>query len=161
MNREFKKGIASAVVIILLLSAGFVTADYFALFGTSKRVELEFAEARFRTIDKDTGTLIFGAGVRCFQTNNNNACTLRESHRAGVVAVHVPYRHIIESSLLFTQDETIERAADPKIHMMFIHNDYLNTTKSLYLDDLFNKPGQEYQVEMPARDWGNSGSQQS
>ena len=102
-----------------------------------------------------------GAGVRCFQKRNNNACTLRDSHQAGVVAVHVPYKRIVESTLLFTKKETIEKAADPKIHMMFIHNDYLNTTKSLLLDEVFTSSGKEYTVEMPARDWGNSVEQDS
>ena len=146
---------------ILLCVAVFVIADYFTLFGTSKRVELDFVEARFRTVEKNTGNLVFGAGVRCFQKHNNNACTLRDSHQAGVVSVNVPVKRIIESSLLFTQNETIEKSADPKIHMMFIHNSHMKETVTLLLEDIFANPGKEYQVEMISLDRGSSGEQES
>lgn len=149
------------VSTLLLCVAVFVIADYFALFGTSKRVELDFVEARFRTIEKNTGALIFGAGVRCFQKKNNNACTRRDSHQAGVVSVNVPFKRIIESSFLFIQNETFEKPADPKIHMMFIHNSHMKATKTLLLEEMFANPGKEYQVEMTALNPGDSGEQES
>lgn len=154
--------VVNIVSTVLMCIAVFVIADYFALFGTSKHVELDFVEARFRTVEKDTGALIFGAGVRCFQKRNNNACTRRDSHQAGVLSVNVPFKRIIESSLLFVQNETFEKPADPKIHMMFIHNSHMKATKTLFLEDMFANPGKEYQVEMPAlNDPGDSGEQES
>ena len=153
--------VTGIVSTLLMCVAVFVIADYFALFGTSKRVELDFVEARFRTVEKDTGALIFNAGVRCFQRRNNNACTRRDSHQAGVVSVNVPFKRIIESSLLFIQNQTFEKPADPKIHMMFIHNNHMKATKTLFLEDMFANPGKEYRVEMPALDAGNNGEQES
>lgn len=147
MNKKTKLTVA-AIGLIVLLGGGFVVADYLALFGTSTTTKLAFAEARFRTLDKDTGDLIIGARVRCFQRRNNNACTLRDSHQHGVVAVHVPYKRIVESTLLFTKTETIEKAADPRINIMFIHTEYMKETLSLQLDDIFNQPGKEYTVKM-------------
>ncbi len=146
-----KKKLVISTALVAVSIACFVLADYFALFGTSKTVELDFFEARFRTLDKDSGNLIFGAGVRCFQRKNFNACTLRDSHQAGVVAVHFPLKKVIEKSLLFTQNTTIEKAANPNMNMMFIHNNYANTKISMMLDDMFANPGKEYLVEMPAR----------
>lgn len=127
-----------------------VAADYFTLFGSKTRVELAFTEARFKTTDKNNGNLIFNVGVRCFQKGNHNACTLRDSHQAGVVSVHFPYKRIIESSLLFTKNEKIEKAANPNVNIMFIHNDYYTITKKILLDDLFEDSGNEYRVEMIA-----------
>lgn len=145
------KLIAGSFVLVAVSVVGVVMADYFALFGTSKTVELEFFEARFRTVDEDTGNLIFGAGVRCFQRKNFNACTLRDSHQAGVVAVHFPLKRITEKSLFFTLSSEVEKASNPEMNMMFIHNNYSNTKITMMLDELFANPGKEYTVEMPAR----------
>ena len=153
LEMQRKKNIYYAISVVLLLVLVFVAADYFSIFGTSKTVRLDFVEARFRTVNEDTGELVFNAGVRCFQKRNNNACTLRDSHRAGIVSVNIPFKRITESSLLFDQSVTIEKAADPKIHMMFIHNDFHNTTQTLLLDDVFSSPGREYTVKMPPRHW--------
>ncbi len=148
---DVKKKLVISIVSVAISIAGFVLADYFALFGTSKTAELDFFEARYRTVDKANGNLIFNAGVRCFQRKNFNACTLRDSHQAGVVAVHFPLKKVVEKSLLFTQNITIEKVANPNMNLMFIHNSYANTKITMSLDDMFANPGKEYLVEMPAR----------
>ena len=141
-------GVIASVLILFVLSI--VAADYFSMFGTKTRVELAFAEARFKMIDEDTGNLILGTGVRCFQKRNSNACTLRDSHQAGIVSVHVPYKRIVESTLLFTKNERIEKAADPNIHIMFINNNYFKITKSLKLEEFFKQESTEFIVKMKA-----------
>lgn len=132
----------------------FVTADYFAVFSVKQEVKLDFVEARFRTIDQDTKALVFEVGVRCFQKNNMNACTRRESHQAGVVSAHIPIYRVVERTLLFKKSEEIIKSADPKLQVMLLHKDYHNPVKTIVLEDIYTKREIEYTVEMPPRDWG-------
>ncbi len=148
-----KKKIIFGVLTIVVLAILFVIADYFALFGINTKVKLDFVETNIRTIDAETGKLVFDVGVRCFQKKNENACTRRESHRAGVVSVHIPVRRVIQSTLLFKKAEELIKAADPKIHIMSIHQDYYNPTKTVLLDDIYNQRKINYTVEMPPRKW--------
>ncbi len=143
------------IIIISLITvvALFVIADFNALFGTNKQTKLDFIETRFRTLDAETGALIIDVGVRCFQKNNDNACTRRDSHRAGIVSVHMPVRRVIERSILFKQSEEFIKTADPKLHMMFIHKDYYSTTKSLFVEDIYEQKENEYSVKMSPRKW--------
>ncbi len=158
MNKKIKI-IASIITALALLVAGVVVADYFKLLGTTTNTYLDFIEVRVRTLDKANGNLIVGAGVRCYSRHNINACTLRDSHQAGIVAVHIPYRRIVESSLFFTKNEEIKKPSDKNINIIFIHNDYLNTHLGLNVDEMFENSGKEYVVKMPARDWGVRGAE--
>jgi hypothetical protein len=144
---------ATSMASVIIISGLFVTADYFALFGTKTNLKLDFVEVRFRTLNKDTGALVFDVGVRCFQKNNMNACTRRESHQAGVVAAHIPVRRVIKSTLLFKKSEEIIKVADPKMHVMLVHQNYNNPTKTILLEDIYTKKQTEYTVEMPPRKW--------
>lgn len=153
MNKKVIKQGITVVSTLLLLCGLFVTADYFSLFGTKTRVKLDFVEARFRTIDAETGDLVLDVGVRCFQKNNKNACTRRDSHRVGIVTVHVPVQRVTRSTLLFKKSEEMIKASDPEIHIMFIHQDYFNPTETLLLDDVYANKVNEYTVEMPPRKW--------
>ena len=147
------KKVVYGVSAILALAVIFIIADYFALFGTSTKIKLDFVETNIRTIDAETGSLVFEVGVRCFQHKNDNACTRRESHRAGVVSVHIPVRRVIKKTLLFKKSEELIKAKDPKIHIMLIHQDYYNPTKTVLLDDIYTQKVIDYTVEMKPRQW--------
>ncbi len=153
MDTKIVKIIVIIAIAIAILAGSFVTADYFALFGTKKNLKLDFVEARFRTLDKETGALVFDVGVRCFQQNNMNACSRRDSHQAGVVSAHIPVRRLIESTLLFKKSEEIIKSADPELHVMLMHQNYYNPTKTILLDDIYSHKQIEYTVEMPPRKW--------
>ena len=151
-KKIIKKGIYT-VLVLVVLGAIFVIADYFGLFGTRTRLKLDFVVANIRTIDAETGKLVFDVGVRCFQKRNNNACTRRDSHRAGIVSVHIPVRKVIRSTLLFDKSKEIIKSEDPKLHIMLIHQDYNNPTKTVMLDDIYQNKVNDYTVEMPPRKW--------
>jgi hypothetical protein len=153
VDKKKTKIFATIVVSAVVIAGAFVTADYFALFGTKTILKLDFVEARFRTINKDTGALVFDVGVRCFQKNNMDACTRRESHQAGVVAAHIPVRRVIESTLLFKKSEDTIKAADPKLHVMLMHQNYNNPIKTILLEDIYSGTQTEYTVEMPPKEW--------
>ena len=95
--------------------------------------------------------MVLNVGIRCFQKHNNNACTRRDSHRVGIVSVHIPVRRMIRSTLLFNKSENIIKTADPKIHIMLIHQNYRNPVKTLLLDDVYNNKVNEYDVKMKPR----------
>ncbi len=153
MDKKKIKIFTTTIVSVVIISGVFVTADYFALFGTKTTLKLDFVEARFRTLNKDTGALVFDVGVRCFQKNNMDACTRRESHQAGVVSAHIPVRRVIESTLLFKKSEKFIKAADPKLHVMLMHQNYNNPTITILLEDIYSGKQTEYTVEMPPRHW--------
>lgn len=153
MNNKKIKIFVTIIGTVLLVAGIFVTADYFALFGTKKVLKLDFVEARFRTIDKETDALVFDVGVRCFQKYTMDACTRRESHQAGVVAAHFPVRRVIVSTLLFKKSEELIKAKDPKMHVMLMHKDYYNPTETILLEDVYSKKKTEYTVKMPPRKW--------
>lgn len=153
MNNKKTKIFSSIIAGVVIVAGLFVTADYYGLFGIRTELKLNFVEARFRTLDKETGALVFDVGVRCFQKNNMDACTRRESHQAGVVAAHIPVRRVIKSTLFFKKSEEIIKSADPKLHVMLMHQNYNNPTKTILLDDIYTKKQTEYNVEMPPRKW--------
>lgn len=153
MDKKKIKIFATILASIMIVSGAFVTADYFAVFGTKTVLKLDFVEARFRTINKDTGALVFDVRVRCFQKHTMDACTRRESHQAGVVAAHIPVRRVIESTLLFKKTEDMIKSADPNLHVMLMHQNYNNPTKTILLEDIYSGKQTEYTVEMPPRHW--------
>lgn len=153
MNNKKIKIFSSIIVGVIIVAGLLVTADYYGLFGIKTKLKLDFVEVRFRTLNKETGALVFDVGVRCFQKNNMNACTRRESHRAGVVAVNIPVRRVIKSTLFFKKSEEIIKSADSKLHVMLMHQNYNNPTRTILLDDIYSKKQTEYTVEMPPREW--------
>ena len=153
MDKKKIKIFATILASIIIVSGAFVTADYFAVFGTKTILKLDFVEARFRTLNKDTGALVFDVVVRCFQKNNMGACSRRKSHQAGVFALHIPVRRVIESTLLFEKSEEIIKSADPKLHVMLMHQNYYKSTKTILLEDIYSGKQTEYTVEMPPRHW--------
>lgn len=148
MNKKKIKIFATVIVAVLIIAGAIVAADYFELFGTKIEKRLGFAEIRFRTLDKDTGSLITNVNVRCFQKNNMNACTKKESHQLGVVSVNIPVQRAVKKTLLFTKAEEIYKSIDPKIHIMLINNNYYKPTVTLNMDDVYSNRIDEQTVEM-------------
>lgn len=161
MDKKQIKIFAAIIASVVIIAGAFVTVDYFALFGTKTTVKLDFVEARFRTLNKETGALVFDVDVRCFQKNNMDACTRRESHQAGVVAAHIPVRRVIESTLLFKKSEDTIKAADPNMHVMLRHQNYNNPIKTILLEDIYSGTQTEYTVEMLPRHWDEPTEEES
>ena len=143
-----KKNIWIASVIVLVI-ASFVTCDYFALFGTRTESRYDFVEIDFNPVDQKTGAPVMDVHVRCFQTNNNNACTEKKSNRPGIVAVNIPVTRVVTRSLLFIKDEKIQRTLDPKIHIMLIHKDYANPVETVMIHELDQLEGKTINVKLP------------
>lgn len=149
MNKKVNIIIA-VVVFFSTVSASFFVADYFELFGSTIEKRLSFAEIRFRTLDKETGGVIMNAGVRCFQKNTNNACTLKNSHQVGVISVNVPIQKAVKKTLLFEKAEEIYKSIDPDINIMIIHNNYYKQTVTLAMEKLYTNSIIEKTIEMEA-----------
>ena len=141
-------------IVFAVVATGIVIADYCSLFGIAKQEKLEFVEARFKTVDAETGGPVFDVHVRCFQKMNENACTQRDSYTPGVVSIKVPMRIIVSQSLFFNQDEMLLGTLDPELHIMFIHADYSKPVKSIKIIDIFNNPGQQDIVKMAPENEG-------
>jgi len=142
--------IIAVVVFCFTVSASFFTADYFELLGSKIEKRLSFTEIRFRTLDKETGGVIMNAGVRCFQKNTNNACTLKKSHQVGVISVNVPIQKAVKKTLFFEKAEEIYKSIDPNINIMIIHNNYYKQTVTLAMEKLYANSIIEKTIEMEA-----------
>ena len=148
------KKIYYSIFAVIVLSALFVLADYFALFGTKTNIKLDFAEGTFRTVDAETGDLVLQVIVRCIQKHNNKACTQRETNKANIVSVHLPMKRIVTESLLFKQSEKTEKPADPNIQIKFIHPNYGLPFVKFKVDDFYAGKLNEYVIKMNRIDWG-------
>lgn len=153
MNRKILKRSIFAVASIIAIVALFVVADYFELLGTTIEKQLSFTEIRMRTLNKNSGGPIMEVGVRCFQKNNMNACTRKESHRVGIISVNIPVQRAVKKTLFFKKAEEIYKSIDPKIHVMLIHQDYHSPTVSFLMEDIYSNNISEQVVEMKPRDW--------
>jgi len=156
-NTKSIKVVIYSISSVTLICGLFIVADYFTLFGTKIDVKLEFIEVRFRTLDADTGGLVLDVGVRCFKKNNKNACTRRDSHRLGIVSVHIPVRRVIKKSLLFEKSNELIKAKDPEIKIMLLHQNYNNQIKTMLLDEMYSNKVNEYIVKMKPLHWQYSG----
>jgi len=150
MNISLIKKAAYAVVSLVVISGLFVIADYYGLFGTTIEKTFSFYEIQFRTVDKKSGTPIMNVGVRCFQKNNMNACTRKESKRVGIVSVNIPVPRAVKKTLFFTKAEEIYKTIDPNINIMLIHNSYYKLTRTIAMEDLYSRKITEEIVEMQA-----------
>lgn len=138
--------ISSIIFLVLLL---FVIGDYFALFGTHVVNRYEFMEMNFKPVDGETGSPVLDVHVRCFQKNNHNACTERESHMTGILLINIPVIKQITKSILFQQDIKIQNAMDPKLHIMFIHPDYANPVETYLVPEIPSYANELIVVQMP------------
>ncbi len=150
---------ATIIVAVIITAGAIVTADYFELFGSKIEKRLGFAEIRFRTLDKETGAIVTDVGVRCFQKQNMNACTRKESHQLGVVSVNIPVQRAVKKTLLFKKAEDVYRSIDPKMNIMLLHQNYHNPTVTIIMEDVYSNKLNEQTVEMPPRDWSDSASE--
>ena len=146
-----KKKIIVIAVILLVALASVVAADYFTLFGTREAAEYVLQEVRIRPLNKVDNSPIEGTRVKCFQKNNRNACTQRDSGKLGIVSVMIPSTRISNNSLLFEQGHRFLASKDPKVQIMLIHLDYVNEVKSIDVQELFDNPGKIYKVLMEPR----------
>lgn len=138
-----------AVVITVIAAAGLVVADYLALFGTQTRTRQDFIELRFRMIDEKTGAPVIDAHVKCFQRNNQNACTQRDSGKLGVISINVPVMKNIESTWLFEKNVKVQATRDPKLQVLFFHQDYASPVETIMIPDLPQLAGKVITVPMP------------
>jgi len=144
-----KKKRAILTGVILGACVLLIAADYFALFGTSRKEQLELIELNFVMVDEETGETVTGVHARCFQSNNKNACAERNSGAPGMVSISVPVTKVVTKSLLFVQDSTMRETADPKLKIMFIHPDYANPVESILVSDLPAQATDPVTITMP------------
>jgi len=133
---------------VISLAGLFVIGDYFGLFGLKKYLVLDFAEPSFKPVDKKTGAPVVDVKIRCFQEGNSNACTQKESRSTGIVIARVPVQKLVWESLLFKNKEELVATNDPKLHIMFIHYNFINPVETFTIKDLYNKPVNKYPVKM-------------
>jgi len=161
MDKKKIKIFATIIMSALTIAGAFVTADYFELFGSKIENKLNFAEIRFRTLDKETRAIVSDVGVRCFQKQNMNACTRKESRQLGVVSVNIPIQRAVKKTLLFKKAEEIYKSIDPKINIMLLHQNYHNPTVTLMMEDIYSNNLGEQTVEMPPREWAEPTEEES
>ena len=139
--------IISSIVSLFLLV--FVIGDYFTLFGTHIVNRYDFMEMNFKPVDEETGSPVLDVHVRCFQKNNHNACTERESHMAGILLVNVPILKQVTRSILFQKDVKVQTTLDPRLHIMFIHPDYANPVETYLVSEIPLYKNELVVVKMP------------
>ncbi len=135
------------VLVFLAALFLFVLADYFRLFGSSEKTFIDMTELNFRTIDAKSGALVTEVHIRCFQKRNQNACAEKESPGIGLITAVIPIKIVKDRSFLFDHQTKIQGTADPKLHIMFIHNDYNNPVKTLMVNDIPSLAGQTITIE--------------
>jgi hypothetical protein len=139
---------------VFLTGAGFVVADYFALFGTSEKSEVVMQEIRFRPLDSDTNSPIIGTRIRCFQKGRKkDVCFQRESGKLGVVSMKIPRRKISENSLFFEQSHHYTSSNNTQLNIMFMHLSYLNQTVRYDPEELFMKGDEIHEIMMGSRNF--------
>ena len=134
---------------VILLAVIFLISDYLALFGTRVENKYDFVEIFLDPVDLATGAPVMDVHVRCFQTNNNNACTQKKYNQPGIIAVNIPVIRVIDRTLFFTKNERIQKTLDPKIHIMLIHDNYANPVETVMIDELDELHGKKIRVAMP------------
>ena len=146
MNNKQIVIVSSIISLILLI---FVSGDYFALFGTHVVNRYEFIEMNFKPVDEESGSPVINVHVRCFQKNNHNACTERDSHKTGILLINIPIIKQVTKSILFQQDIKMQSTMDPKLHIMFIHPDYANPVETYLVSEIPSYRNELVVVKMP------------
>ena len=133
----------------MIISISLMIADYFALLGTRVKNKSDFINMTFKPVDEETGAPVIDVHVRCFQMNNRNACSERESGKAGILVISIPVTKIVESTWLFQKNVSYQETSDPKLHIMFIHYDYANPVETFVIKDLPALSGKVITIPMP------------
>ncbi len=132
---------------IFLISAGFIVADYYALFGSSEKSEFVLQQIKFRVVDKLNNSPIIGARIRCFQKGRkHDVCFQRDGGKPGIVSIMIPRTRIGIHSLLFEQAHHYSSNGSSTVHVMLMHLDYSNQTASYNADELFNNPEKIHKI---------------
>ena len=138
--------ISSIISLVLLV---FVIGDYFSLFGTHIVNRYDFMEMNFKPVDEETGSPVLDVHVRCFQKNNHNACTERDSHKTGILLINIPVIKQVTKTILFQHDIKMQDTLDPKLHIMFIHPDYANPVETYLISEISSFSNELIVVPMP------------
>lgn len=142
-----KKYIIAGIILSGLII--FMIADYFALFGSKIENKYDFIELTFKTIDEETGAPVFNVHMRCFQMHNHNACSEVRENKPGYLTAKIPVTKIITRTIFFKKDVHYQETADPKLHIMFIHNNYANPVETFEINNLPTISGKVMTVRMP------------
>lgn len=143
MKRLYVAGVIAGLLVALVI------ADYFAVFGTRTKSRFDFYELTFKPVDEETGAPVVDVHVRCFQKSNENACTLKNSGKAGILSVNIPVTKIITRTWLFEKVVSIQQTRDPKVHIMFIHHDYARPVETVLIQSLPELAQEVIKVPMP------------
>ena len=146
MNNKQIVIVSSIISLILLI---FVSGDYFALFGTHVVNRYEFIEMNFKPVDEESGSPVINVHVRCFQKNNHNACTERDSHKTGILLINIPVIKQVTKTILFQHNIKMQDTLDPKLHIMFIHPDYANPVETYLISEISSFSNELIVVPMP------------
>ena len=146
-----KKKIIYTTLATGVLLIAVVTADYFGLFGTSKMPRLDFAVARFKIVDQETGAPVFGSHVKCQQRGNSNACTLKDSKSTDVLSVLFPRQTMVTKTRMFTRDETLVIPENQEIYIFFVNPNYQTTHITLPIVDILEGNVKMTKIRMKAR----------
>lgn len=141
------------ISVVTLLSVVFLGADYLELFGTSTSTRMDFVVARFKTVDMDTGAPVFGSRVKCQQTGNGNACTLKDTKSGDVLSLLFPKQTVVTKSLLFTKNTELLLSRQPDIYIFFINPGYETVNLSVPIIDIIRGDYPQKTVKMKARHW--------
>ena len=145
------KKILIGIVVFSVLAMLLIAADYFALFGTTVKKELDFSDLYFKPYDLKTGAPIFNAHATCYKHRNHEACTERESNNPDTVRVQFPLYRQTTSSWLFQHEEKIDMPLEGSIKIMIIHNDYQSVSDDYQLVDIYSESGKVYDIGMTER----------
>lgn len=135
--------------IIVLFALVILVADYYELFGTRVSNKYDFIDLTFKPVDEETGAPVFNVHLRCFQMHNHNACSEVDNSKTGYLTAKIPVTKIITKTFFFQKDIHYQETADPKLHIMLIHNEYANPVETFDIKDLPVVSGKIIKVPMP------------
>ncbi len=152
-----KTAVLLKISIVILSGAGFVLADYFAVFGTNEKTEMVLQEVKFRPLNQQTNSPIIGARIRCFQAGGKkDVCYQVDSGKLGIVSVKIPRSRQSENSLLFEQSFRYTSNGSTQLHVMLMHLDYGSKISIYDSDELFKNSNKVYDVLLQFQDYGDA-----
>lgn len=132
MDKDRVIGIVLALSLILLL----VVLDYNFMGGVYKTPEFVLREVQIKAVSSKDGAPVIGARVRCFQDENRNACSQRESGKLGVISLMVPGTKMNIRTNFFRKEPEYVATEDPNIQIMLIHLDYQNQVQTINVEEV-------------------------
>jgi len=139
---------------LFFLTVLLITADYYALFGTTEESKVVLQEVEFRLIDDVTNSPVIDARIRCFQKGRkNDVCFQRNSGKIGVVSIKIPRTQIITKSLFFEQSHRYTTTGSTDLNVMIMHLNYVNEVINYNADEIFGDEGKIHEVTMSMQHW--------